>query len=94
MSTKRRTRHTPEQIVRKLRDASAMLSAGKDQAAVLQALEIPETLTRLDGFDHNDNEEYEYLRLACHTMGDTIATVGDCRATGLCTTDGRSCRTE
>jgi hypothetical protein len=40
MTTKRRKRHTPEQIVRKLRDADAMLNAGKDQAAVLQALEI------------------------------------------------------
>ena len=43
MSTKRRKRHTPEQIVKKLRDADAMLSAGKDQAAVLQALEVGES---------------------------------------------------
>jgi putative transposase len=43
MSTKRRKRHTPEQIVRKLRDAEAMLNAGKDQAAVLQALEMSES---------------------------------------------------
>jgi putative transposase len=43
MSTKRRKRHSPEQIVRKLRDADAMLNAGKDLAAVLQALEIPES---------------------------------------------------
>jgi putative transposase len=42
MTTKRRKRHTPEQVVRKLRDADAMLNAGKDQAAVLQALEISE----------------------------------------------------
>lgn len=42
MTTKRRKRHAPEQIVRKLRDADAMLNAGKDQAAVLQALEISE----------------------------------------------------
>lgn len=42
MSTKRRKRHSPEQIVRKLRDADAMLAAGKDLAAVLQALEISE----------------------------------------------------
>jgi len=40
MSTKRRKRHTPEQIVLKLRDADAMLNAGKDEAAVLQALEV------------------------------------------------------
>lgn len=43
MSTKRRKRHTPEQIVRKLRDADTMLSAGKDEAAVLQALEVSES---------------------------------------------------
>ena len=36
--TKKRKRHTPEQIVRKLRDADAMLNSGKDEAAVLQAL--------------------------------------------------------
>jgi putative transposase len=49
MSTKRRKRHGPEEIVRKLRDADAMLNAGKDLAAVLQALEISEpTLTRCD----------------------------------------------
>ena len=39
MTAKKRRRHTPEQIVRKLRDADAMLAAGKDLAAVLQALE-------------------------------------------------------
>src|SRR4029079_13004984 len=43
MTTKRRKRHSPEQIVRKLRDADAMLNAGKDLAAVLQALEIAES---------------------------------------------------
>lgn len=40
--SKRRTRHSPEQIVRKLRDADAMLNAGQDLAAVLQALEVSE----------------------------------------------------
>ena len=34
--TKRRKRHNPEQIVKKLRDADAMLAAGQDVAAVLQ----------------------------------------------------------
>jgi putative transposase len=43
MSTKRRRRHSPEQIVRKLRDADAMLTAGKDLAAVLQSLEVSES---------------------------------------------------
>ena len=40
---KRRKRHSPEQIVRKLRDADAMLNAGKDLAVVLQALEVSES---------------------------------------------------
>lgn len=40
MSGKRRKRHGPEQIVRKLRDADAMLNAGKDVATVLQALDL------------------------------------------------------
>jgi len=43
MTTRRRKRHTPEQVVRKLRDADAMLNAGKDTAAVLQALEVSES---------------------------------------------------
>jgi putative transposase len=47
MSEKRRKRHSPEQVVHKLRDADAMLSAGKDMAAVLQAVEVSEaTLDR------------------------------------------------
>lgn len=43
MTKKRGKRHNPEQIVRKLRDADAMLNAGKDEAAVLQALEVSES---------------------------------------------------
>jgi len=43
MSTTRRKRHNPEEIVRKLRDADAMLNAGKDLASVLQALEVSES---------------------------------------------------
>lgn len=47
MSEKRRKRHSPEEVVRKLRDADAMLNAGKELAAVLQALEVSEaTLAR------------------------------------------------
>jgi hypothetical protein len=40
--SKRRKRHSPEQIVKKLRDAEAMLNAGQDLAAILQALEVSE----------------------------------------------------
>jgi putative transposase len=42
MTTRRRKRHSPEQIIKKLRDADAMLNAGKDLAVVLQALEVSE----------------------------------------------------
>jgi len=45
--SKKRKRHGAEEVVKKLRDADAMLAAGKDLAAVLQALEISEaTLNR------------------------------------------------
>ncbi len=40
--SKKRKRHTPEQIVKKLRDADAMLNAGKELGAVLQTLEVSE----------------------------------------------------
>jgi putative transposase len=40
--SKKKVRHSPEQIVRKLRDADAMLNTGQDLAAVLQALEVSE----------------------------------------------------
>ena len=40
--TKKRKRHTPEQIVKKLRDAEAMKNAGKDPASVLQTLGVSE----------------------------------------------------
>ena len=38
-----RDRHTPEQIVNKLRDADAMLNSGKELAAVLQSLEVSDS---------------------------------------------------
>jgi putative transposase len=40
--TKRRRRHNPEQIVKKLRDADALLNAGKSLGEVLQVLEVSE----------------------------------------------------
>ena len=39
---KQRRRHNPEQIVKKLRDADAMLNAGKSLGEVLQVLEVSE----------------------------------------------------
>jgi len=50
MTTRRWKKHRPEEIVAKLRDADAMLNAGKDLAAVLQALEVSDsTLDRWRG---------------------------------------------
>jgi putative transposase len=47
MSIQLRKRHNREEIVRKLRDADALLNAGKVLAAVSQAMEISEqTLDR------------------------------------------------
>ncbi|HEY1066146.1 MAG TPA: hypothetical protein VGE52_08550, partial [Pirellulales bacterium] len=43
MSMKRRSRHSLEQSVRKLRDTNAMLNAEKASAAALQALEVSES---------------------------------------------------
>jgi len=46
-SMKKRKRHSPEQFVKKLRDADAMLAAGKSIGEVLQMLEVSEaTLSR------------------------------------------------
>ena len=45
--SKKRRRHSPEQIIKKLRDADAMLAADKSVGEVLQALEVSEaTLSR------------------------------------------------
>ena len=40
--SKRRKRHSPEQIVRKLREADGMLATGQSVGQVCQALEISE----------------------------------------------------
>lgn len=42
MTTKKRKRHTPEQIVKKLGDADKMLNAGKSLGEMLQVLEVSE----------------------------------------------------
>ena len=41
--TQRRKRHTPDQIVGKLKDADALLSVGQSLAQVLQKLEVTES---------------------------------------------------
>lgn len=62
MSTKRR-RHSPEQIVRKLRDADAMLTAGKDLAAVLQSLEVSESTLERWRLQYGGMKAEEAVRL-------------------------------
>jgi putative transposase len=42
MTGKKRKRHWPDQIVRKLQDADRLLNAGKSLGEVLQALEVSE----------------------------------------------------
>lgn len=42
MSSSKRKRHTPEQIIGKLREAEAMLASGKSVTQVSQALEVSE----------------------------------------------------
>jgi hypothetical protein len=39
---KKRKRHQPDQIIKKLRDADAMLNAGKELSVVLKVLEASE----------------------------------------------------
>lgn len=48
MTTGRRKRHNPEQVVRKVRNADAMLNSGKELAAVLQGPEVATNVSRYD----------------------------------------------
>jgi putative transposase len=42
-ATMKRHRHTPEQVVRKLREGDRLLNEGKDLAEVLRVLEVSES---------------------------------------------------
>lgn len=64
MSTKRRKRHNPEQVVRKLRNADAMLNSGKELAAVLQALEVSESTYARWRSQYGGMKAEEAVRLA------------------------------
>jgi putative transposase len=63
MSSGRKKRHNPEQIVRKLRDADAMLNAGKELASVLQALEVSESTYARWRSQYGGMKSEEALRL-------------------------------
>lgn len=63
----KRTRHTPEQVIRKLRDAERMLAEGKGLAEVCRALEIsPQTFHRwqkqFQGMRREEVVEFRNLR--------------------------------
>ena len=62
----KRTRHTPEQVIRKLRDAERMLAEGKDLTEVTRALEISVQTyhrwqTRYGGLKGNDAKRLREL---------------------------------
>lgn len=63
MSTNRRRRHSPEQIVRKLRDVDAMLNSGKELSAVLQALEVSESTLERWRLQYGGMKSEEAVRL-------------------------------
>lgn len=63
MSEKRRKRHSPEQIVKQLRDPHAILSAGKDHAVVLQTLEVSELTLERWRKQHGGMKSEEAVRL-------------------------------
>ena len=66
MTKKRRKRHSPEQIVKKLRDAEAMLNAGKELGAILQSLEnFSKEVIR----DHGNDGRYRLCLPSCKASG-------------------------
>jgi len=63
MSTRRRKRHSPEQLIAKVRHADLMLKSGKDLAMVLQALEISEPTNERCLAQYGDMKAEEAKRL-------------------------------
>ncbi len=64
MAGKKRTRHTGEQIVERLRDGATMLAAGKDLAHVLQTFGIADTTWQRWQKQHGGMRPDEAKRLA------------------------------
>jgi len=64
----KRKRQSPEQIIRKLREADGMLSEGKDMAAVCQALAVSEATfqrwrNQYGGMKANDAKQLKELQI-------------------------------
>lgn len=74
----KRRRHTPEQIIRKLREAERMLGEGRTTAEVAKALEVSEnTLHRwrnqYGGMKAEDVKELKELRRENETLKRIVA---------------------
>ncbi len=74
----KRRRHTPEQIIRKLREAERMLAEGKTTAEAAKALEVSEqTFHRwrntYGGMKANDVKELKELRRENATLKRIVA---------------------
>ena len=67
----KRERHSPEQVIRKLRDADRLLSEGKGIAALCQALEISEATfhrwpNQYDGMKANERKRSPMINRPPH----------------------------
>jgi putative transposase len=74
----KRRRHTPEQVIRKLREAERMLAEGKTTAQVAKALEVSEQTfhrwrNQYGGMKANDVKELKELRRENATLKRIVA---------------------
>ena len=74
----KRRRHTPEQVIRKLREAERMLAEGKTTAQVAKALEVSEQTfhrwrNQYGGRKANDVKELKELRRENATLKRIVA---------------------
>jgi putative transposase len=68
MTSKKRRRHTPEQIIRKLAEGNKLLAAGQDLDAVCRHLEVAEStwhrwLAQYGGMKANDAKRLKELEV-------------------------------
>jgi putative transposase len=78
MFTMPRRRHTPEQIVRKLKEADRMLNEGADVAAVARHLQVTETTyhrwrNQYGGMKANDAKRLKELEKENATLKRVVA---------------------
>jgi hypothetical protein len=62
--TMKRRRHTPEQVIRKLREADRMLAEGRSVGEVCRYLEVSEPTYESDGFAWPQRDGLKWPRLA------------------------------